>query len=195
MDRGIKTVLALGAAFFGATAPTWANDVTERVGVGMGGVEADTGTFGNSISADGRFVPFESAASNLVAGDTNGLADVFIRDRRNGTTTMVSRGMGGGGGNGPSFLARISADGRFVSFDSVASDLVPGGTSGQAQAYVYDRETGKTSMVSVAKGGAQADQGVFDPVYFSADDRYLGYESSSTNLVPHELPIREPQVG
>jgi Tol biopolymer transport system component len=139
----------------------WAGGITERVGVGMGSVQANSYTEGDSISGDGRYVPFGSDASNLVAGDNNGLSDVFLRDRLIGTTTMMSRGINGGGGDNISYGGHISADGRFVSFVSLASDLVLGGTNGQQQAYVYDRQTGETAIVSVAKkGGVQADKGV-----------------------------------
>ena len=93
------------------------------------------------ISADGRFVAFNSAASDLVANDTNGTDDVFVRDLQLGTTTLVSiNRFGTGSGNGPSGGPGggpvISADGRFVAFRSFASDLVPNDTNGTTDVFV-----------------------------------------------------------
>src|SRR5207244_3314678 len=83
------------------------------------------------ISADGRFVAFESDASNLVAGDTNGALDIFVRDRVTGTIERVSAAQGGSEGNGRSFFPAISADGRFVAFLSDATNLVADDTNGR----------------------------------------------------------------
>src|SRR5207247_11010915 len=105
-------------------------------------------------SADGRFVAFDSAATNLVAGDTNGTADVFVHDRQTGTTERVSVASGGGTqGNGKSggFFAfpALSADGRFVAFQSDATNLVAGDTNGTTDVFVYDRQTATTERASV----------------------------------------------
>src|SRR5689334_3378885 len=96
-----------------------------RVSVDSSGLQADGFSYTGEISTDGRFVAFYSEAGNLVPGDTNGLADVFLRDRQLGVTTRVSVDSTGaqvGGGGDPS----ISADGRFVAFDSGATNLVTG---------------------------------------------------------------------
>ena len=108
-----------------------------------------------SISADGRFVAFESLASNLVPGDTNGVGDVFVHDRQTGTTERVSVSSAGTQGNGDSAVPSISADGRFVAFVSVASNLVPGDTNGRLDVFVHDRQTGTTERVSVSSAGTQ----------------------------------------
>ena len=89
-----------------------------------------------AISADGRFVAFDSEATNLVPGDTNDASDVFVRDRQTGTTRRVSVSSGGAQGNGASFDPAISADGRFVAFNSDATNLVPGDTNGAADVFV-----------------------------------------------------------
>lgn len=175
MNRMIKAIVLLGAAVIGAATPAWASGRTERVSVGRGGVQAATASFGDSISADRRFVLFDSDAGNLVAGDENGLSDVFIRDRLAGTTTMITRDIGGGGGDGPSFGGQISADGRFVSFVSAVD--------GFPQAYLYDRKRLATRLVSISAEGALADQGV-SASRISSNGRYLGFSSFSTNLVP-----------
>jgi len=97
---------------------------TERVSVDSNGVEADNDSYSGPISADGRFVAFFSWANNLVVGDTNGTGDIFVHDRATGTTELISLNQSGGSANGPSFASSISADGRYVAFDSLASDLV-----------------------------------------------------------------------
>src|SRR5262245_35592588 len=103
---------------------------TERVSVSTGGVQGNLGSFFASISGDGRFVAFASHASNLVAADTNGVDDVFVRDRLLGTTERVSVDSGGAEGNHHSVYLMISRDGLFVTFRSNASDLVAGDTNG-----------------------------------------------------------------
>src|SRR5205085_12160479 len=99
---------------------------TERDSVDSAGNQADGGSGAPRLSGDGRWVVFASNASNLVPGDTNGVADIFARDRLTGRTIRVSSSAGGGDANGPSSLPTISRDGRVVAFNSAASDLVPG---------------------------------------------------------------------
>ena len=138
---------------------------TERMSVDSAGGQANNNFIeSTAISADGRFVAFVSAASNLVPGDTNGTLDVFVPDRHTGATERVSVDSAGGQANSP-FLAvgglAISADGRLVAFDSLASNLVPGDTNGTLDVFVPDRHTGATERVSVdrrvRKGTASAD--------------------------------------
>ncbi len=103
-----------------------------------------------SISADGRFVAFQSLASDLVANDTNGTLDVFVRDLKTGTTTLVSvNSAGTASGNDFSEFSALSSDGRFVVFVSFASDLVANDTNDTADVFVYDRKTGTITLVSV----------------------------------------------
>jgi len=131
---------------------------TERVSLATGGAEGNGISEFPSISADGRFVAFMSEATNLVAGDTNGCADIFVRDRQSGTTERVSLATGGTEGNNSSYGSSISADGLFVAFDSWASDLVAGDTNGNSDIFVRDRQNGTTERVSLATGGAQGDR-------------------------------------
>jgi len=100
-----------------------------------------------SLSADGRFVAFTSDATNLVLGDTNGASDVFVRDRQTGTTERASVDSTGGQANAPSWSPFLSSDGRFVAFESGATDLVPGDPNGGI--FIHDRQTGVTERVSV----------------------------------------------
>jgi Tol biopolymer transport system component len=160
---------------------------TELVSVDSGGVQGNLASVHASISADGRYVAFMSNATNLVAGDTNGREDVFVRDRQLGTTERVSIATGGGEGDGDSGSSGVSlsADGRFVAFDSYASNLVLGDTNGGPDVFVHDRQSGATERVSVDSSGAQGNAGSgFVTVSISADGRYVAFVSDSTNLVP-----------
>lgn len=115
---------------------------TERVSVATGGVQANDGSHEPAISANGRWVAFSSQADNLVAGDTNEVVDVFLHDRETGRTELVSVGLGGAPADGHSDRPAISANGRYVTFASRASNLVPGDAPrDRLSYYVYDRES------------------------------------------------------
>jgi Tol biopolymer transport system component len=137
------------------------------------------------VSPDGRHVAFASLAFNLVGGDTNRQADIFVRDRQTGTTTRVSVRSNGRQANGGSAFPTISANGRFVAFRSVATNLVAGDTNGHADVFVHDRETGRTRRISVARDGSQAN-GPSDAPALSADGNLVAFESSATNLIPSD---------
>jgi Tol biopolymer transport system component len=171
------------AAVIGAAAPGWTHGTTERVSVGTGGTQANGFSIGPAISADGRFVAFESGATNLVPGDTNDAFGVFVRDRQAGQTTRVSVGVGGAAVRNESNNPAISADGRFVAFQSGASNLVPGDTNQTIDIFVRDRQAGRTTRVSVGSGGAQGNSGSFVPA-LSADGRFVAFGSEASNLVP-----------
>ncbi len=149
---------------------------------------SSTGVIGNgesqlpSISADGRFVAFESTASNLVPDDTNNAKDVFVRDRQTEQTLRVSVSSAGAQGSSRSMVPSISTDGRFVAFESLANNLVPGDTNGSVDIFVHDLQTGQTSRVSVASGGGQA-LGASEGPSISADGRYVAFASFAANLV------------
>jgi Tol biopolymer transport system component len=144
-----------------------------------------------SVSADGRFVAFTSNASDLVHGDTNELPDVFVRDVRNGKTTRVSvrsdgkQGVGKRYSNG-SNAPTISSDGRYVAFHSDMRNLVPGDSNGVFDIFVHDRLTGKTQRVSVSSHGRQANAESLAGASFSADGRYVAFNSLATNLVAND---------
>lgn len=151
---------------------------------------SSTGTAGNgpsdepSLSADGRFVAFSSAASNLVPGDTNEVTDVFVRDRVTAQTTRVSIGSTGAQANGESLWPSISADGRLVAFYSSASNLVPSDTNAAGDVFVHDRQSGQTMRVSVATGGVQTGGAARDFPSISGNGRYVGFWSRAADLVP-----------
>lgn len=146
------------------------------------------------MSADGRWIAFTSYASNLVPGDTNGSADIFVRDVLTGQTTRVnvaSDGTQANAGRDPRFILstghdpQISADGRFVAFASAASDLVPGDTNGTWDLFVHNRLTGQTVRASLASDGTQANEASANPGHgISGDGRFVAFLSGASNLVP-----------
>jgi LPXTG-site transpeptidase (sortase) family protein len=139
------------------------------------------------ISGDGRYVAFYSSATNLVAGDTNGFDDVFVRDRSTGATTRVSVSSEGAEADNNSSTTSISFFGRYVVFQSLAANLVPGDTNGVRDVFAHDLLLGRTTRVSVSSGGEQgdADSGFFiGTPRISLDGRYAVYASDATNLVP-----------
>ncbi len=158
---------------------------TTRVSVASDGSEGNSSSYDPSISADGRYVAFASAASNLVPGDTNYVMDIFIHDRTTGQTTRVSVALDGSQVNSASEHPSISADGRYVAFTSYASNLVPGDTNNGTDVFVHDRITGQTTRVSVASGGRQANYESNNP-FISADGRYVTFYSEASNLVPED---------
>lgn len=138
-----------------------------------------------ALSAGGRFVAFVGYPRNLVPGDTNRHPDIFVRDRRAGTTTMVSVSSDGvqanrqsGTYSGPD----INADGRYVVFESDARTLVPGDDNGFQDVFLHDRSTHTTTRVSVGTDGTQGDNESYWPS-ISADGRYVAFSSRATNLV------------
>ena len=155
---------------------------TTRVSEYQGGSEADFDNFRPAISADGRFVAFDSDAANLAWGDTNDVFDIFVKDRQTDVLTRVSVDDAGAQGNGDSLRPALSADGRFVVFYSDAANLVPGDTNGAADVIVHDRRSGATKRVSVVGGGREANGDSVRPA-LSADGRLVVFESDATNLV------------
>ena len=156
---------------------------TTRVSVASDGAQGNSVSHGGPISADGCFVAFDSWATNLVAGDTNEYSDVFVRDRHTGQTTRVSMASDGTQANRYSLYPSISADGRYVGFVSGATNLVPGYTDPTTDVFVRDRQTGQTTLVSVASDGTQGNN-PSEPPAISADGRFVAFFSWATNLVP-----------
>jgi hypothetical protein len=229
--------------------------VTTRVSVDSAGVQANNWSYDPAISADGRYVAFQSLASNLVAADPGPLGDVFIHDRatgattrlaiesiqgktyeyaanpsfatggryvvfqagivipgshsangpndvlvfdqETGTTTRVSVNTTGEAANDDSKQPVISADGRYVAFESLASDLISDDTNGLYDVFVYDRVAASTTRVNVSSTGAQAtDAGPYDwsgQALISADGRFVAFTSYADNLVPGDTNF-QPDV-
>lgn len=138
-----------------------------------------------AMSADARYVAFQNAFGNIVPGDTNGVADVFVRDRVLGTTTRVSLDSGGAEANGASSAPDLSADGRFIVFMSVATNLVPGDTNGVPDVFVRDLQTGLTTRANVSSLGEEANEWSSDP-QISGDGRFVAFQSYASNLFPSD---------
>ncbi|QQR74144.1 MAG: PD40 domain-containing protein [Holophagales bacterium] len=143
----------------------------------------------SSLTRDGRFVAFDSGATNLVVGDTNLSTDVFVVDRQTARTTRVSVDSTGGQGNNGSYRSSISADGRFVAFLSEASNLVVGDTNGRVDLFVHDRETHQTTRLEVGVPGTELDGPISDPV-ISANGRFIAFSSWATHLVANDTNRR-----
>ena len=161
---------------------------------GHSGVDFQGPINARTISADGRYVVFASAATNLVPGDTNVCGNdfitgapifctnIFVHDRQTGTTDRVSVASDGTQGNGNSEEPAISGDGRYVAFTSVASNLVPGDTNDKSDVFVHDRQTGATERVSVASDGTEGNNTSYQSSV-SGDGRYVAFTSVASNLV------------
>ncbi len=181
--RGVSASAGLAWVVF-ATAKVLATmQGTWRVSVDSSGAQGNSYSSRSSISGDGRFVSFYSPASNLVPGDTNFSVDVFVHDRRSGTTTRVSVDSSGTQGNDSSYLSSISGNGRCVALVSFASNLVPGDTNNHPDVFVHDIETGTTMRASVDSSGAQSNDCSSAPT-ISPDGRFVAFHSDATNLVP-----------
>ena len=159
---------------------------TRRVSLSSAGVQANSVSTIPSLSSDGQTLAFISFASNLVAGDTNGHWDVFVRDLRTGVTERVSVSSGGQQGNEESGAPYMSPDGRFISFHAVASNLVPGDTNGFLDVFRHDRMTGTTDLVSISSTGFQANADC-DNAAISADGTRVAFYSNASNLVADDV--------
>ena len=178
---------------------------TSRVNLSSDSVEADDYSISPSLSADGRYVAFTSAATNLVEGADSGREQVYVRDRKNGETVLISHNAEGEAGANHSWNPSISGDGRYIAFQSYARNLVPEfTTASRRHIFVYDRDANETGvfdqvqeeggvaveLVSVAPGGTQGDDFSQKPV-ISADGRYVTFESYAANLTSEDTGGRK----
>jgi Tol biopolymer transport system component len=162
---------------------------TEAVSVTADGRTGDRGGSHPAISADGRYVAFDSASSNLVPGDTNGVSDVFVRDLWAGTTRRVSVTRDGRQADADSFRPSLSARGGRVTFTSSAG-LVAADTNGALDVYVRNLSSTRTTrQVSVAWDGGQPDSDSFGPPVISLDGRHVAFSSQARNLVPDDIDV------
>jgi Tol biopolymer transport system component len=134
------------------TSSPWTGVIRDDAEQTAGAFAGFSGTGQRAMSADGRFLVFESDRT-LVAGDTNGTFDVFVRDRQTGALARVSVATDGTEGDGLSQAPAISANGRHVVFLSQASNLDPTDTNGVSDLYVRDLDTGMTSLVTIGPSG------------------------------------------
>lgn len=154
---------------------------TTRVSVSSMGAEGNSYSQIPSISWDGRYVAFRSLASNLVMGDNNNVADIFVHDRQNGQTTRVSLSDNEQEGNGASEDPSISTDGRYVTFQSAANNLVIGDNNGWQDIFVRDRQLNETTLVSKSSNGELGNRASWEPKI--SDGRYVAFASYASNLV------------
>lgn len=155
---------------------------TRRLSVSSRGRQGNSVSLDPSISGSGRHVVFSSVASNLASGDSNGVEDVFMRDRKREKTRRMNVSDTGEQGNGLCRAPVISADGRYVVFMSYSSTLVSGPNNGLGQILVRDRTNDTTRVVSLSEGGAQGG-GDSDAPSVSADGQYVAFHSVATDLV------------
>src|SRR6266508_3064253 len=174
--------LVAGAGALPLAHATVAAPTTTLVTEDSGGGPANGGSWDPYLSGDGRYVVYWSLATDLVAGDTNGTWDVYLRDTVANTSTRVSRDRFGGDPNGPSEWVNISQDGRYVAYLSFASDIVAGDTNGRVDVFRWDQLTGQTVRVSVSRTGGNANGNSTDP-FMSGDGRYVTFWSLASNLV------------
>lgn len=138
-----------------------------------------------AISACGRWIAFESTASNLVFNDTNGFSDIFVADRETGICELISVNSFGGATNGDSTAPDISANGQRIAFVSTASNLHSPDANGLADVFVFDRPTAKTRMMS-RTGNGLVGNGPSDAIRISADGNVVAFTSLASNLVTND---------
>lgn len=165
---------------------TWLG-TTERVSEPSGGGQGDGPSTYPSISADGRWIVFTSWATNLVPNDANSTNDVFLHDRALNVTTRVNVSATGAEGDSNSFLGTLTPNGRFVTFLSFATNLVPGDTNQNRDVFLVDLVLGSIERVSVGDQGQEGDGssgGSGSSAFTSADGRFVAFTSTATNFVP-----------
>ena len=176
-----RSIAGIAAAFVVASLGGLASAshlTIDRVSVDSSGNESNSQSQYPEINDNGRFVVFYAFASNLVPGDTNGVFDIFVHDRQGGGTERMSVNSVGVEGNADSFYPDISDDGRFVVFESNASNLVPGDTNHRSDVFVRDRLTGTTQRANVDSTGAEAEFGG-RRASISGDGRFVAFSSAS----------------
>ncbi|MHB9134799.1 MAG: TolB family protein [Armatimonadota bacterium] len=160
----------------------WQTGKLLRVSTAADGAQADDDSTFPSISADGRYIAFVSAATNLTAGDANGKRDIFLHDLKTHAVTRVSVSSTGAEADGDSTAPVVSADGRYVLFVSAATNLVEGDTNEKPDVFLRDCQTGATVRISTASGGVEAN-GTSGFCTMTPDARYITFISDAGNLV------------
>jgi uncharacterized repeat protein (TIGR01451 family) len=179
---------APAAGYYNVFLRDLSNSFPEMISLGLGSSAPNGSSYDPSVSDDGRYVAFESLAANLHPADTTGGYDVYVRDRLNGTNILCSINTNGLSGNSGSYDAILSANGRYVFFESDASDLVAGDNNGATDIFAYDVLLGTVQLVSAASGGGSGNgpsylQGGLASGIASLDGRYLVFQSDASDLV------------
>ncbi|MBI5870402.1 MAG: PD40 domain-containing protein [Actinobacteria bacterium] len=170
-----------------------ADGATVRVSTDAFGGQADAGSYEPSISPDNRYVVFRSDATNLIAGDTNGVSDIYLKDTQTGAISRVSTSDTGAQANAFSELPEVSAGGSRVIFRSTATNLVTGDTNGVPDVFIKETGTGAVIRVSSDASGNQADgnSGLPYGPTITPDGRYAAFDSSAANLVYNDSNARQ----
>ncbi|MBI1851430.1 MAG: hypothetical protein HYR85_13905 [Planctomycetes bacterium] len=165
-------------------------ETTRLVAVDSAGHSTPPGSFVHGLSKDGRYILFSTAATDLVPDDTNGLIDLFVRDRLAGTTTRISVTSSGEQANAQTVWASLSEDGLHAAFVSSASNLVADDTNAQQDVFVHDLPTGETHRVSIASDGEEGNGPSGSPswvlgtrvIAISGDGRFVCFPTLATNI-------------
>ena len=183
-ETNISPAIRVWTLSFSTTGGVAWSQVTERVSVDSAGGDADSGSSNPSTSTSGRYVAFQSDATDLVAGGSNGSMHIFVRDRQTGTTTQASVDSAGNETLNPSRVPSISGNGMHVVFESDANlDLVAGDTNPFSDIFVRDLLAVTTTLVSVDSAGAQ-DLGPSVSPSVSSDGRYVAFQSEADLVLP-----------
>lgn len=186
----ILAIIICGAA-------TAANNTTELITPGSSGIGGNQASYGTpSINNDGNIIVFSSTATDLVQGlTTNGNRQIYVYDRNTHTTSLITAGPSGTGGNAFSYYPAISSDGNILTFQSEATDLINGFTpvSGRAQIYVYDRTTQTTTLITKGTGGTGGTHDSYMPA-ISDDGNIITFSSFAKDLIQGITPIGFRQV-
>jgi len=158
------------------------SETVERISINRDSIEGNQNSYNPSISADGQYVVFTSAADNLVPEDNDGNWDIFVYERNKSTIERLSIN---NDGMQKSYQTSISADGRYVAFASESDNLVVGDTNGVDDVFVYDRNTSTIERVSINNDGTEGNQWSMLPS-ISGDGRYVAFASAADNLVPDD---------
>lgn len=153
-----------------------------RISTTTAETEGDGTSFAPAMSPNGRYVSFDSTSTNLASGDSNAVDDIFLKDIQTGTLSRVTSTFTGGFGNKDANDSRLSSDGRYVSFESAASNFVSGDANGNWDVFVKDMQTGILTRESTSASGIEGNAGSYDGA-LSLDGRYLAFASDSTNFV------------
>lgn len=158
------------------------NSLFELASIAADGTQANQNCTNPSISADGNHVVFSTSSSTLVPEGSNGKNQIFLRNRSTNQTELISKDLNGGLGNDNSFNSSVSEDGRYITFESFATNLTTDDTNGIRDIFVYDRQTGKTCRVSALPDGIQGNGDSSFPL-ISSGGGTIAFHSSANNLV------------
>ncbi|MDM8528446.1 hypothetical protein QUF58_09575 [Anaerolineales bacterium HSG24] len=158
-------------------------NITTLASISSEGVQGNGGSLSPSVSGDGRFVAFRSFASSLTRGDTNNTFDILVHDRNTAQTNRVSIAPDGGVSNGNSLDAFIAMYGRYVSFQSKATNLIANDTNSMQDVFLYDMDTGQTILMSVTSNGTQANRESNQLAPVSGLGRSAVFQTVANNLV------------